>query len=711
MTPAQWREWIGKIQTFVKDCTAADNEPFVPILYGLDSVHGGNYILGSTLFPHNTGISATYNLTLGRKAGEITAKDTRLCGIPWVFSPVLDLGMQSLWPRLYESFGEDPLTTTEFGAGTIEGIQGSADGASLRKPNTAAACMKHFLGYGVPHNGKDRTDAWIPENYLRQYILPSFEAAIKSGARTLMVNSGSVNGVPIHASKTLLQGLLREELGFDGLVVTDWQDIEKLVGYHRLAADDKEAVLMAIEAGIDMSMVPSDLTFPKILLELVKEGSVTEERINESVRRILAVKYDLGLFDHPLGISDEDIARLDETVGSAEDWEVALDLARQSIAMLKNNPVNVAASSSNALRAKSAVAAPHDGPLLPLNWMQPSQTILVVGPAADSITALCGGWTFHWQGAQSDSEFFDASGHQIGSSIYHGLQKAFADKSVNVIHHRGVTWDEWQQKDLDEVAVLAKVASVIVLAVGEAPESESFGNIDDLTISESQLRLFDAIKGASQAPIVTVLVEARPRILGRIADGSTAIMMAYLPCAMGGQAVAEILSGKINPSGRLTITYPSKPNDLDVYFHHPWGTYSQGVTTPFHSPLFDFGAGFGFSNMVSRDLQVSVASPTSWKLSVQVTNYGPSAGFETVLLFVRQEFRQKVTPEDRLLRRFAKIFLTPGQRTEVTFEVSTEDFKYWTPEKELVLDKNSAFTAMISLESVRFTLENGVAKV
>eukprot|EP00743_Colponemidia_sp_Colp-15_P001508 GILK01001648.1.p1 GENE.GILK01001648.1~~GILK01001648.1.p1 ORF type:complete len:798 (-),score=157.36 GILK01001648.1:163-2418(-) len=673
LTPAEMKTFIQQFQAY-----AMSNTPAIPLLYGLDSVHGANYLYGATLFPHNNGLAATFNPEFAAKSAAITAKDTRVAGIPWVFSPVLDVAIQPLWPRFYESFGEDPYLAGVMGAAYTQGMQGGSDRSNLTAPFTGAGCMKHFIGYSGPRNGKDRTDAWIPKHYLKQYFVPSFQAAVDAGMTTVMVNSASINGVPVHASKELLTDLLRTEMGFEGIVVTDWEDIKKLVSYHRLAANDEEAVLMAVEAGVDMSMVPLDTSFADILFNLVNSGRVTENRINESVKRILQLKIDLGLFEYPVVPPGGD--ELIQSVGSTEEVAVALETARRSITLLKNDNQ-------------------HNGsPVLPLNWVTKDSTILVVGPAGDSLTNQCGGWTFHWQGAASNREF---NGYPTARSIFTAMSES--GKS-NIVYKRGCDFDSCSENELADIAAMGMAADVIILAVGEAPESESVGNINDLTISDSQLRLYDTVAKLNK-PIVTVLIESRPRVLGRIATGSAAILMAYLPCTEGGRAVSDVIFGDLNPSGKLPFTYPRSTGDIEVYYHKPWSTYSQGSSSPFHDPLFDFGFGLSYSNLGYSDISLSSSTMAedSVTVSVTVTNYGPLPARETVLLFLRQHFRRYVTPEEKMLKRFSQVDLEVNQSTQVTFSLSAEDVKYWTP-SDTCLKENGVYDILIADKQATFTL-------
>lgn len=672
-TADQWRSFVDTIQNF----TMTQSRLKIPMIYGLDSVHGANYVIGSTLFPHNFGVAASYNLDLARQAATINAKDTAAAGIKWAFTPVLGLAIQPLWPRFYETFGEDTYTITQFAKAITEGSQDPANYAEA--PGTA--CAKHYMGYPAPRNGKDRTDAWIPEHYVRQYFLPPFQQAFSSGIGTLMVNSASINGIPTHADGYYLDILLRQQLGFEGVAVTDWQDIEKLHSYHRMAATDQEAVKLAVDAGIDMSMIPSDFTFCDIMFDLVNKSVITESRVDDSVRRVLKLKRNIGLFENPY--SNASISKY-FPVGSDSDRLVALNLARESITLLKNEKI----SSSNPT------------PVLPLTWLKDNASILVVGPSGNSLKNLCGGWSIHWQGALSDSEF------KFGSTIF-GALKQFVPSGATVTYTQGCTFTDANANDLTAAAKLASTADVVILAVGEAPEAESLGNINDLTISESQLQLFDALFSTGK-PIVTVLIEPRPRVLNKIGFNSTAILMGYLPCLEGGQAIAEILMGKTVPSGKLPFTYPRTTGDIDVYFHKPWGTYSQGTDMSFHTPLFDFGAGLSYTSFSYSNLAVSsqtIGLKDALTVTVTVKNTGQVDAKETVHLFVSQIYRSRVTPEQKMLKRFTKIFVKAGTSEQVSFKLTPSDLSYIDPHQNTEIIEGGAYTIAVADQTVSFTLD------
>jgi beta-glucosidase len=473
-----WYEVISTIQA-----EAAQDRLKIPVIYGIDAIHGVTYTQGSTLFPQEIAMAATFNREIVHKAGEITAYETRASYIPWNYSPVLDLGKSPLWPRIYETFGEDPYLIKTMGAAIITGYQGN----DVSDKYHVAACMKHYLGYGDPLSGKDRTPAWIPDRYMREYFLPPFAEAVKAGARTIMINSGEINGVPLHASKYMLTDVLRGELHFDGIAVTDWGDIEYLHARHHIAATQKDAVMIAVNAGIDMSMVPFEYSFYNYLIELVHEGKVPMSRINEAVHRILKVKYQLGLFERPVGNPDDY-----PKFGSDEFRQVSLQAATEAVTLLKNN--------NNILPLKKDIK------------------VFVTGPTANTMRSLDGGWSYTWQGEQSDT--YAANKNTILKAIQQKIGKD------NVTYEPGATFDSLQ--NVNDALKAAKKADVIVLCLGELSYTENVGNIDDLNLPGAQTQLAMELAKTGK-PIILVLAEGRPRIVTEAERQSAATIMAYLP--------------------------------------------------------------------------------------------------------------------------------------------------------------------------------------
>ncbi|HET6647558.1 MAG TPA: glycoside hydrolase family 3 N-terminal domain-containing protein, partial [Pyrinomonadaceae bacterium] len=501
LTVDRWQEVIGQIQNAATKKTRLG----IPVIYGIDSIHGANYVQGATLFPQEIGMAATWNPELMKRAAEIAAVETRAAGIPWSFSPVLDLGRQPLWPRFWETFGEDPYLAKVMGVAFVRGLEGS----DVASQENVASSLKHYMGYSFPLTGRDRTPAWIPENYLREYFLPSFDGAVKAGARTIMINSGEINGVPGHINHHILTDILRGELGFKGFVVSDWEDIKKLVTIWRVAANEKEATRMAIMAGIDMSMVPTDYSFSDHLIALVKEGAVPQSRIDEAVRRILRVKYELGLFENP-GPNPA----LKSKFGLPESRQVSLQAAQESMTLLKN-----------------------DGNILPLSK---TTKVLVTGPTADSIISLNNGWSYVWQG--SEESLYPKDRHTIRRAI----EAKIGPGNLTFVQGTRITrpagspsnstpTDKEEEVDIAAAVRAAQNADVVVLCLGEGSYCETPGNITDLNLGEPQLKLAEAILSTGK-PVVMVLVEGRPRIINRIADGAKAILLAYNPSNEGGTA-------------------------------------------------------------------------------------------------------------------------------------------------------------------------------
>lgn len=647
LTVVGWHAAIRQIQQMAMRETRLG----IPILYGIDFVHGANYTRGGTIFPQNLALAATFDTALARRAGQITADEAYASGIPWNFAPVLDVGRQPLWPRFYETFGEDPWLASLFGARQVAGMQSGG---------RVAATMKHYLGYSNPRSGHDRTPAYMTVREVRESYLPPFAAAVRAGARTVMVNSGEIDGEPLHASRYWLTDVLRGELGFDGVIVSDWSDIIYLNTRHHVAPTLKDAVRMAVQAGIDMSMTPNDYQFQDDLIALVREGTIPEGRIDQSVRRILLLKADLGLFEHPF--PDEAAGA---RVGGEASAAVSRQAAREAITLLKN-----------------------EGGILPLRT---NARILLTGPAAHSLTALNGGWTYTWQGA-------DASHYPDGPRT---LLEAMLKRARDVRYVPGSAFTDTM--DAGAAARAARDADVAVVAIGEDAYAETPGNIDDLTLPEPQLRLVEAIQ-ATGTPVVLVLVEGRPRIISRIADRARGIMMAYWPGMQGGDALAEVLFGEISPSGRLPFTYPRQVNQLVPYDHKP--TDEIGPDGPAGwRPQWPFGAGLSYTTFAYADLKTG--APTlrpggTLPVTVTVRNTGQREGTEVVLLYTHQHFAS-LTPAVRRLRGFQRVTLHPGESRAVTFTLSTDDLTYAGRDGRPVLEPG-VFDVMVGDLKASFTV-------
>ena len=625
----QWHEIIGGIQ---KVATTETNLK-IPILYGIDAIHGANYVTGSTLFPQQLAQAATFNPSLTEEGGRITAYETRAAGIPWNFSPVLDVGRNKNWSRFFETFGEDPYVCSVFGSALVRGYQGDRPWVDEFH---VAACMKHFLGYSGTRTGFDRTPAIISDIELREIYRPSFQAAINTGALTVMINSGEINGIPVHANPKILIDLLRTEMGFKGLAVTDWEDIIKLVKNHRVAVDLKEATYLAVMAGIDMCRVPNDYDFTKYLIELVKDGRISEERLDVSVRRILETKNKLGLFENAMPPS---IAAFPE-FASEKHKAAALHTAEESITLLENK-----------------------NNILPL---KKDAKIFVTGPAANSMTLLNGAWTRTWQG--TDAQFDDAT----KNTIY----EALLSKNKNVTFNE-VCGLETMNKMNGNPLEMAMNADVIVVCVGELPSTELPGNIYDLELPKAQQEYVKMLQ-STMKPVVLVLVENRPRIVRDIVDGCSAVVMAYQPGDFGGDALANILYGDVNPSGKLPFTYPKFQVGTSTYDHKFTETFDKDFGNKAFQPQWEFGYGLSYSNVQYENLQVSYESEDMGGeifIRLDVVNPSERSVKESVLVFATDEVAS-ITPSVKKLKAFQKVELAPKQKRTVEFSISKEDLKF-----------------------------------
>ena len=627
----------------------------IPILFGIDAIHGVNYTVGGTLFPQQIGQAATWNPDLVLKGAEITALECRISGIPWNFSPVLDLGRQPLWSRFFETYGEDVYLAKTMTTASILGYQGQNTDMGIDHRHVAA-CMKHFLGYSYPLSGKDRTPAWIPERELREYYLPTFQTAIEEGALTVMINSGELNGTPVHVNPDILTKLLREELGFKGLAVTDWEDIYKLHTTHKVAASLREAVKLAINAGIDMSMTPNDFQFNELLIDLVKSGEVPMERINEAVHRILYVKHKLGVYD-AMGSSGSLREVLNPTdLGSAKHREAALKTAEESITLLKNN------------------TTANGTPLLPLG----NQPIFVFGSAADDLNLLNGAWTNTWQG--SDSQYRHNPQYP---TIWEALLKYRAAGKIEPSAEKGLQYyanalsnNTRTAKQLKTLKKLLTPNVVAIFCIGETPGTEIPGNIDDLAaeINAGDKQLFDFFV-QNQVPVVLVLATGRPRIITEYANKSTAILQAYLPGNEGGTAIANILIGKTNPSGKLPYTYPRLAGDVVHYDHKSTEKNDKLFGTNAYQPLFDFGHGLSYTQFEYSKMKVEMES-AGFNIELTITNTGSKPGKEVCQLYYRDEFAS-ITPSVKKLCAYRKTrLLQPSESETISMYVSYHDLSF-----------------------------------
>ena len=632
-----WAEVMRQVQRTATEETRLG----IPVLYGIDAVHGANYTREAVLFPQNQGLAATWNPALAQETAKITARDVRASGVPWNFAPVLDIGREPRWPRLYETLGEDTHLATVMGLGLLRGYQGT----DVSDPARVAGTLKHFIGYSAPENGLDRTPAQIPEIELREQHLTPFRAAIEAGAKSIMINSGEVNGVPAHASAHLLQDVLRDELGFEGVAVSDWLDVKKLVNVHHVAETEREATKMAVMAGMDMSMVPTDLSFYDHLLSLVRDGEVPESRINEAVRRILRLKFETGLFQDPLRGLEKS-----EQVGSLRDRRVSLQAARESVTLLRNR------------------SAPRGASLLPLS---DEQDVLVTGPTAHSMQSMHNGWSYTWQGGGAAQKMFPDERPTLMEAV---REKVGEERTTYV---PGATLTDPER--MDEAVAAAREADVAVVALGEGAYAETPGNLNHMALPRAQRTLLRRIADTG-TPVVLVLIQGRPRLLKETADLPDAVLSAYNPGPEGGQALMEVLYGDVNPSGHLPYTYPRSSVGLRTYDR----TYSEnqdreGGMSGF-DPLFAFGDGLSYTRFAYSDLTVRRDSvPTAdlrrgeaVEVAVTVTNAGERAGKDVVQLYL-SDLVASVTPSVKELVRFAKVDLAPGESTRLSFALTADD--------------------------------------
>ena len=652
-TTEVWEKTIKTIQQ------RAIQETGIPIVYGIDAIHGVTYTAGATFFPQEIGMAATFNKNLVEKGAQITAYETRASNIPWNFSPTMDLSRDVRWSRIWESFGEDAYLNAEMGTAVVRGYQGG--NRDVISKNNIAACLKHYMGYGVPVSGKDRTPAVIDESDLREKFFEPFRTAIvEGGALSLMVNSGMVNGVSTHADYKLLTEWVKEDLNFDGVIVTDWADVQNLLSRDRIVSDYKGAVREAINAGIDMVMEPYNLAFCPTLVELVKAGEVSEERINDAVRRVLRMKFRLGLFERPYW------SRLEyPEFGSKQHEAAAKAAADESITLLKNE--------SNILPIKKG------------------SKLLVTGPNANSMRTLNGGWSYSWQGEKVE-EF---AGQY--NTIYEALRNKFGVNNVKLAE--GVTYNmagQYYEENTPEIEKAVSAASgvdYIILCVGENSYCETPGNLDELSLSDNQTSLALALQKTGK-PVILVLNEGRPRLIRKIEPGSKAIIHTYLPGNFGGDALADIIAGDVNPSGKLPYTYPKFEQSLITYDHKPSqnldqkmeGVYDYGAET---SVQFPFSFGLSYTTFEYSGLKIDKSEFVSGEpitISVNVKNTGKVTGKESVLLF-SSDLVASVSPDVRRLRAFDKIELKSGEVKNVTFTINADDLAFVNAEGKWTLEE------------------------
>lgn len=639
-TAKQWEKYIAQIQKISMKRIG------IPCVFGLDQNHGSTYTQGGTLFPQNINVAATFNREIARRSAEATAYETRAVSIPWTYSPTVDLGRDARWPRIWENFGEDCYLSSEMGKAMVYGFQGE-DPNNIDQYHIATS-MKHFMGYGVPWTGKDRTPAYISPADLREKHFAPFLAGLQAGALTVMVNSASVNGMPMHANKDILTGWLKEETGWDGVLITDWADINNLYTREMVAKDKKDALRIAINAGIDMIMEPYSCDACGYLVELVKEGKIPMSRIDDACRRVLRMKYRLDLFKNPT----QKLKNYPK-FGGEEFAKLALEGAAESMVLLKN-----------------------EGNILPL---QHGKKILLTGPNANQMRCLDGGWSYTWQGHRAD-EF---------AGKYNTIYEAFCNEygKENVILNQGVTYNEkgkyWEENEpqIQGAVAAAKDADVIVACIGENSYTETPGNLTDLWLSENQRNLVKALAQTGK-PVILVLNEGRPRLIADIEPLAQGIIDILIPGNMGGDALANLVSGKSNFSGKMPYTYPKEINSLanyDFKKSEEVGTmegaydYNAKITQQ-----WGFGFGLSYTSYKYSNLKVSQSDFRHGdiiKVSVDVKNTGKVAGKESVLLF-SSDLIASMVPDGRRLRAFDKVELQPGETKTMIFELKADDLAF-----------------------------------
>ena len=661
-TAKQWEKYIAQIQKISMKRIG------IPCVFGLDQNHGSTYTQGGTLFPQNINVAATFNREIARRSAEATAYETRAVSVPWTYSPTVDLGRDARWPRIWENFGEDCYLSSEMGKAMVYGFQGE-DPNNIDQYHIATS-MKHFMGYGVPWTGKDRTPAYISPADLREKHFAPFLAGLQAGALTVMVNSASVNGMPMHANKDILTGWLKEETGWDGVLITDWADINNLYTREMVAKDKKDALRIAINAGIDMIMEPYSCDACGYLIELVKEGKIPMSRIDDACRRVLRMKYRLDLFKNPT----QKLKNYPK-FGGEEFAKLALEGATESMVLLKNK-----------------------GNILPL---QHGKKILLTGPNANQMRCLDGGWSYTWQGHRAD-EF---------AGKYNTIYEAFCNQygKENVILNQGVTYNEkgkyWEENEpqIQGAVDAAKNVDVIVACIGENSYTETPGNLTDLWLSENQRNLVKELAKTGK-PVILVLNEGRPRLIADIEPLAQGIIDILIPGNMGGDALVNLVSGKSNFSGKLPYTYPKEINSLanyDFKKSEEVGTmegaydYNAKITQQ-----WGFGYGLSYTSYQYSNLKVSQSDFRHGdiiKVSVDVKNTGKVAGKESVLLF-SSDLISSMVPDGRRLRAFDKIELQPGETKTVTFDLNADDLAFVGYDGKWVLEEGD-FKLMIADQS------------
>lgn len=644
----EWYQYSKSLQ----EINLRINRHGIPVIYGIDHMHGANYVDRSTIFPHNINLAATFNPDYVKEMARITGIESADLGHHWIFAPVFDVGRDPRFPRYYETFGEDPMVCGKLGAACVRGLQENPE----IQPYHQAACAKHFLGYSVPKSGWDRSPAEIPDQVLFEYFVPPFQKAVEAGVRTFMINGAEINGIPVHASRRILTDILRDYLGFTGVAVTDWEDVIRLHTVHKVAATPEEAVFQAIDAGVDMSMTPFTTEFPGYLCELVREGRIPVERINLSVARILRLKLQLGLFEEPFPRNDRF-----ERIKTPAFRNSALTSAIDSLVLLKN-----------------------EGDILPLKDIR---RLLVTGPHANLKRSLGGGWTLRWIPNREDIYPEDMD------TVYSALKKEFDQAEVILVPE-------------DELVAGADNGDAIVVVAGEYPYSEGSGNDFYLELEAAQQELIRKAYDTGK-PVIVVMVAGRPRIIQPVYDCCRAFVWAGLPGFEGGRAIAEILSGKANPSGRLPFSYPAWSGHFYPYDHKLMDLDHYRILKDKDTLMAYFGDGLSYTSFECSEIILSgekVGKKGSITATVKVTNTGRRAGTRIMLWFVRDEYAS-VTRPLKQLKFFERIYLQPGESARSTFEIIPERDLIFPDHNGNFLLESGAFTLMVEDQEAGFWLE------
>ncbi|MFH6767258.1 glycoside hydrolase family 3 N-terminal domain-containing protein [Gaetbulibacter aquiaggeris] len=625
------KEWY-KIVKEIQDSALTKTRLGIPLIYGIDNIHGANYVKESVLFPQQIALAATWNIELSRMNGKITAYESRAASLPWNFNPNIDVAMNPLWGRIAESFGEDPYLISEMGLAYMNGSQTD----DLTNPESCAVCLKHFVGYGAGRNGKDRANALIPENSLRQYFLPPFERAIKEGAASVMISSNAVNSIPCHINKYYITDILKGELGFKGVVISDFSDVDFLTEVHEITSDKREATKLAVNAGVDVLMNPYDIDVVDYIVEMVESNEISIDRINDAVTRVLRLKFQLNLFEKPYN-NPEDFPDLGSEKHIAENYNTAAE----AITLLKN-----------------------DENILPL---KPGKKILVTGYAAHSTNILNGAWSRTFLGR--DTQYNDPT----KLSIFDAIKKEVGDTNVEFVEGTDYTEDI----NTSSAASKAKKADYIVVCIGEIPATEKPSDINELEVPEIQQELVKKL-AVYNKPIILVMVQGRPRIIRDIEPLSKAIVMAYLPGEEGGRAISDVLFGHINPSGKLPYTYPLYSGNALTYYHKKADI--RDITWAYNGfyTQYEFGHGLSYTTFKYSNVKMdkdTITGSQELKIAVNIKNTGNAEGKEVVQLYAK-DLWASLAPDSKRLIRFEKINLKPGESKTVSWTIDKDDFKF-----------------------------------